>query len=496
MNVHPGTARTRALAASLGLVLVGGGVDLTLAVLIPAPVVGVDAGGQQLVEREARLAVGGQDVGRVQEAVAALTEVDERSADGRLEVHDASAVDVVDEGLLTLGGHQEFADAMVLADHGHALLLGIAGVDQDDLGAQLLGFGSEFLLAHLGAGARLLARAFALRLGVLFVVEVVPIRVVLGRGFLATRAFLLGRALLLGLARGGPVVLVARVLGIGVVVRALLARTLALGLLARGPFLGVLGARSVVLAFVGIVLGRLRLALATASTAGAATTLLALAFALSVLAFPTIAGIGLIGVLRGGFVTVGLVLVGLRLGTGPSAGLAATGGFGIAIFVAAGVLVLAIGRSGLLAGALAARLALAFVVTTTAAGVPIGLTLGGGVRALVRRGLAAAGTGPGALASRAIGGVPVGRGALVRRVEAGTEARATVVVAAMFIMTGVVMVGIAMVGIAMVGIAMVGIAMADRGVLMLEGVRGVCREICVVQGSRVEAREVVGAHVF
>ena len=59
--------------------------------------VGVDLGGQELVEAPVLLAVGREHVGGVQEAVAALAEVDEGRADRRLEVDDAPAVDVVDQ---------------------------------------------------------------------------------------------------------------------------------------------------------------------------------------------------------------------------------------------------------------------------------------------------------------------------------------------------------------------------------------------------------------
>ncbi len=81
----------------------------------------------------------------MQEAIAALTEIDESRPDGGLQIYHAAAVDIVDEGLLVLGGHQEIDDE-VSADNGNPLLFLILCVHEDRLLALCKGFGLEFLV--------------------------------------------------------------------------------------------------------------------------------------------------------------------------------------------------------------------------------------------------------------------------------------------------------------------------------------------------------------
>ena len=85
----------------------------------------------------------------MQEAVAPLPEVDERRSDRGLQVHDLAAVDVVDQGLLALGRHEEVDDPVVLLHHGHAPLLRLGSVDEDPQHALGLGLRGQLLLAEL-----------------------------------------------------------------------------------------------------------------------------------------------------------------------------------------------------------------------------------------------------------------------------------------------------------------------------------------------------------
>ena len=112
-----------------------GGVRALLAI---GPAVGVglglgagfDRSREQLLQVPVLVAITRQHVRGVQKAVAPLAEIDERGADGRLDVDHAAAVDVVDVGDVLLDRHLEVDDAPLL-DHGHALLLGVPRVDQD-----------------------------------------------------------------------------------------------------------------------------------------------------------------------------------------------------------------------------------------------------------------------------------------------------------------------------------------------------------------------------
>src|SRR6185369_16129640 len=95
------------------------------AAVVPAPV----ARGASAAAVVEVAVVGGLDVGDVQEAVAADTEVDERGLDARLDVDDAALIDIPDEALVAGTLDVEFFQDAVL-ENGDANFLRLKDIDE------------------------------------------------------------------------------------------------------------------------------------------------------------------------------------------------------------------------------------------------------------------------------------------------------------------------------------------------------------------------------